>query len=93
MDDVMTHPNSRESLKRVDKEARKREIMDAFEREGKPMTDRQLAKYLGYADLNAVRPRVTELIADKVLREYCTVLCETTKRPVRKTIPVDRGLF
>jgi hypothetical protein len=89
----MTHPNSRESLKRVDKDKRKAEIMDAFEREGKPMTDRQLARYLGYQDLNAIRPRVTELIAEKKLREYSTVICETTKRPVRKTMPVDGRLF
>jgi hypothetical protein len=45
----------------VDKEKRKKEILDAFEREGgKPMTDRQLMRYLGYSDPNAVRPRVTE---------------------------------
>jgi hypothetical protein len=77
----------------VDKDKRKAEIMSAFEREGTPMTDRQLMRYLGYSDPNAIRPRVTELIAEGKLREYCTVICEVTKRPVRKTIPVDGRLF
>jgi hypothetical protein len=90
----MIHQNSRASLKRTDKEKRKAEILSVFERENnKPMTDREIAKYLGYGDLNSVRPRLTELIADKVLREYRTVICPVTKRPVRQTMLADGRLF
>jgi hypothetical protein len=91
---MSTHPNSRSAHKRVDKDKRRAEILSVFEREGnKPMTDREIAKYLGYHDLNSVRPRLSEMVADKTLREYSTVICPVTKRPVRQTMIVDGRLF
>jgi hypothetical protein len=90
----MSHPNSKASLQKVDKEKRKAEILSVFERENnKPMSDREIARYLGYSDLNSVRPRLTELVAEKKLREYRTVICPVTKRPVRQTMLADGRLF
>ena len=48
-------------------------------------TDRQIAYGMGFGEnLNAVRPRITELIEKRRLFEVAQVVCPITKRPVRK---------
>jgi len=46
-------------------------------------SDRQIKVGLGFDDLNAVRPRITEMVQRKQLREVKTVRCSVTKKPVR----------
>lgn len=46
-------------------------------------TDRQIKDRLGFADMNAVRPRVTELVARGVLVECGDVRDEVTGKTVR----------
>ena len=51
--------------------------------EGGPMTDREIKEYLGYSDMNMVRPVVTNLRDDGLLIEIATVRCDETDRLVR----------
>lgn len=46
-------------------------------------TDRQVKDHLGFADMNAVRPRITELVQAHVLSEVADEIDETTNRTVR----------
>lgn len=48
-----------------------------------PQTDREIMKGLGFTDMNAVRPRITELIKDGVLTEEGSVEDTTTGKWVR----------
>jgi hypothetical protein len=61
---------------------RQREILEAFKRYG-GLTDRQCMTKLGYHDMNAVRPRITELINRGVLLEVSNPTCPVTKKTVR----------
>jgi hypothetical protein len=60
-----------------------------------PRTDREVAYGMGYGEnLNAVRPRITELIELGKLMEVCNVTCPVTRKTVRKVdIRGQRGLF
>jgi hypothetical protein len=89
----MTHPNSSESLKRVDKETRHRQILDTLEREAGPMTDRMIKNYLGLKDMNDVRPRINELLESGKIRESASETCRETGRTVRTVIQADGRLF
>ena len=46
-------------------------------------TDREMAEALGFDDLNAVRPRVTEMLADGLLVECGACQCPRSGRKVR----------
>lgn len=46
-------------------------------------TDRQIAEWLNLTDMNAVRPRVSEMIKRGVLREVGSQACHVTGRTVR----------
>jgi len=46
-------------------------------------TDRQLMKHLGFTDMNAVRPRLTELIESGVVTECGSLIDPSTKKRVR----------
>lgn len=48
-----------------------------------PRTDRQVMQALGFTDMNACRPRVSELIEQFWVIETGTVQCEVTGRKVR----------
>jgi len=61
---------------------RQREILGAFAQRV-TLTDRECLAALGYADMNAVRPRITELIDQGVLREIGGTSCPVTKKRVR----------
>lgn len=50
---------------------------------GVPMTDRQVAHALGFTDMNAVRPRLTELRDNRWVRETGSIECPVTGRHVR----------
>jgi len=80
------HENSIASFDENDRELifsnREREVIAAFEDIGAE-TDRSILAYLRYTDMNAVRPRITELINKGVLREVGSVICPVTKKRVR----------
>lgn len=57
-------------------------VLGAIERTG-PATDRQICSACGYSDMNAVRPTITRLVEDGVLRETGSVKCPITNRTVR----------
>lgn len=63
--------------------ARAQAIYDYLERHG-PRTDRQLMREMGFQDMNAIRPRVTELIDAGKLMELQSVRCEVTRKTVRR---------
>ena len=49
-----------------------------------PATDRQVMIGLGFTDMNAVRPRCTELIDANRLMEVGDIRCPTTGKMVRR---------
>lgn len=63
------------------------EVYKYIEKHGKS-TERQIKDGLGYDDMNAVRPRVTEMIESGLLIEGLKVRDSVTNRPVR-TIMID----
>lgn len=60
------HPHSSQAYAAVKARLsrRKRRVLWTLARATQPLTDRDVARGLGYADMNAVRPRITELIQD-----------------------------
>ena len=54
-----------------------------------PATDREVMAGLGFSDPNAVRPRITELVAAGVLVEDGEVLDPVTDRMVRRVAVVS----
>ena len=71
---------------------RQREILKAFAQRG-TLTDRECLADLGYTDMNAVRPRITELIDSGVLSEVGETKCPVTGKTVRlcKIAPRNNG--
>tara|TARA_R110000868_G_scaffold93805_2_gene259379 strand:+ start:3124 stop:3426 length:303 start_codon:yes stop_codon:yes gene_type:complete len=61
---------------------RETEILGALQRLGSA-TDRAIRDALGFPDMNAVRPRITELIVSGVLTERGSTLDPITNRTVR----------
>lgn len=49
-----------------------------------PCTDREVMLHLGFKDMNAVRPRITELLEDGILVECDSVNDPITHRDVRR---------
>jgi len=76
---MLTHETRLESFILTDKPKRRAEILSALT---KPMTARQLAYKLGYSDLNAVRPRLTELMRDNKVKAVDKVKDDLTGRTV-----------
>lgn len=64
-------------------EERKRMILSCYRKAGQPLTDREVKCLLGFSDMNMVRPRITELVAEGKLNEAGTIKCNTTGRNVR----------
>ena len=79
------HANSLEAYYagRVDQFTRReQEIIGVLTKRGHA-TDRQVRDALGFVDMNAVRPRITELIEDGLLQHVADEVDEVTKRTVR----------
>lgn len=90
------HANSIESFHSQEAKLSRRAqaVLDWISEHG-PRTDREIAYGMGYGEnLNAVRPRITELIEKNKLMEVCDVRCSVTNKTVRKVdIRGQRGLF
>lgn len=78
-----THINSVLSNLATDHESRESQVLAAYKRIGDPATDRQIAAVLGYADMNTVRPSITRLVYDGILKQTASVRCKVTGRSVR----------
>ena len=76
---MLTHETRLESFILTDKPKRRAEILSALT---KPMTARQIAYKLGYRDLNAVKPRLTELMRDNKVKAVDKVKDDLTGRTV-----------
>lgn len=61
---------------------RQLEIIRLFRIFGK-MTDRETLAASEYTDMNAVRPRITELIDRAIVCEVSSIICPVTKKRVR----------
>lgn len=81
---MTAHANSLAAYHDGAKEFTKRHalVIDAVRKLGKA-TDRQIKELLGFSDMNAVRPRVTELVQASRLEECGNVVDAVTRRPVR----------
>lgn len=75
----MTEITRRESHEMVDKPTRRGQILAAWVGE---MTAREVANTLGFLDMNAVRPRITELYEEGLLEEAGIKLDPVTRRRV-----------
>lgn len=71
---------------------RARECYGVLAQSLRPMTDREVMRALGYQDMNAVRPRLTELLDDLWLEEVGTTEDELTGKQVRllRAVPAWR---
>lgn len=68
----------------TERTVRKEAVLQAYrDRAGHPLSDRMVASILGFKDMNAVRPRITELVDAGDLIEVGKIRDELTKRPVR----------
>lgn len=76
------HQNTRAAWRTLRLEPRKAAVLEAYHERG-AMTDRQVAKHLGFHDMNTVRPVITKLLQADVLVEVGDAKCSTTKRTVR----------
>ena len=79
------HPNSSQALRESAHELSQRAaaVLAVYRRASHPMTDRDVKCLLGFADMNAVRPRITELIESGLLRECGRVKDAVTGKMVR----------
>lgn len=87
------HANSLSAFDSLDINKRESLILSAYALARAPMTDRECMTALGFTDMNAVRPRVTSLVASGYLWECGVVRDETTGRRVRActTTSLARG--
>lgn len=85
------HANSRQAhLEAMGMISRRARMVLDWVREHGRATDRQIVRGLGFTDMNACRPRVTELVRLGALVEVGTTRCEVTGKPVR-LVDVPRG--
>lgn len=80
------HPNSIVTYAEFDKSERKKIVLSIYQRHpSSPLTDRQVAYELGFKDMNAVRPRISEMVAKGILIEVGKMRDFLTNKPVRLT--------
>ena len=60
--------NRQEANEKVDRSGRVQAIINVMERYGLPMTARMIMKELGTQDPNNVRPRLTEMVQEGIVR-------------------------
>jgi hypothetical protein len=81
------HPNSTASYqdhKETGKaEVWRKRVFDAYAYSDKPRTDRAVIISLGADDFNLIRPEITRLVQDGILREVGKVKCVITGKTVR----------
>jgi len=76
------HTNSLKALRRMTPATRREAHI--ISKLSMPRTDREVAEALGFTDMNSVRPFITRLKKDGVVREVGNVRCPVTGRTVRR---------
>lgn len=80
----MIHDNSLQAFRQEEPKLNRRATaILAWIQEHGPRTDREVMQGMGFAEPNAVRPRVTELIQSGKLMEVCNRICPVTGKRVR----------
>ena len=82
----MIHENSRSAYEEIKPElsGRRKEIYLTMLKHGTRLTDREIKDMMGLSDMNAVRPRITEMIKSGHVEEVESVKCPVTNKTVRK---------
>jgi hypothetical protein len=83
----MIHENSKQALyeERSKLNARESEIYEfLLGRNENSYTDRDIKTALGHEDMNAIRPRVTELLKKGLIFEAIPTRCKVTNKTVRR---------
>ena len=84
------HTNSTESYREQKKNGKtdhfRKRIWETLRDSNKPMTDREIMAELNEADCNNVRPEVTRLKQDGLIRECEKKICQWTGKKVRQTV-------
>ncbi len=80
---MTVHANSLAAYDTLDLSEREALVMSCFHGAIQPMTDREVMERLGFTDPNAVRPRITKLVAIGLLEECGNVKDSTTGKTVR----------
>ncbi len=83
----ITRQTRNASYRKLNPLARQAKILEVLG--NKEMTSREIATVLGYTDMNAVRPRITELAATGKI-----VVCRAVNDPVTgRTVAVYKRVF
>lgn len=82
---MLIHANSHESFKNLSRDKRRQRILSIYQASAgvECFTDRQICRMLGFEDLNAVRPRISEMVKEGLLFEAGKIKDELTKTSVR----------
>ena len=67
---------------------RRADVYRTVKARGTPVTDREVMALLGFRDMNAVRPRISELVKHGLLRECDSTPCPVTGKKVRRVAPL-----
>lgn len=89
----MIHDNSMMAYSDVKPElsGRRKDIYLAMKGTSKKCTDREIKELMGFGDMNAVRPRITELIKFGYIEEVGSVKCPVTNQTVRQVMIINEG--
>lgn len=89
----MIHDNSIASYHEIKPElsGRRREIYLTLKNYSRKATDREIKELMGLGDMNAVRPRITELIKSGYVEEVGSTKCPITNKTVRQVMIINEG--
>lgn len=85
------HRHSAAAFARLGVAEREALILSAYRLGRCPMTDREVAKAIGFDDLNACRPRITEMRDRRWLREVGETKCPVSGITVRICMPTAKA--
>ena len=81
MYEQITEQTRNESFKLTNRSVRYNQILEVLD-DYKELSARQIAEILGYRDLNAVKPRITELQQNKIIEVSGVIKDDVTNRTV-----------
>ena len=85
------HQNSREAFQELDLGKRQAAILEIYKRMPTCLTDRDVMFHMEMFDMNAVRPRISEMLDRGMLEERGKVTCRVTGRTVRLVGLPEKG--
>jgi predicted transcriptional regulator len=89
----MMHDNSIMAYSEIKPEltGRRRNVYLALKGYSRKCTDREIKEIMGMGDMNAVRPRITELIKLGYIEEVGSIKCPVTNKTVRQVMIINEG--